>query len=66
MGEEKIMMMGLGKGVGQKKKRYRKYTPWTLPRTRKDIFWKGSGELVCGREGDGGLGRYSFGHSCFN
>lgn len=25
---------------------YRKYTPWTLPRTRKDIFWKRSGELV--------------------
>ena len=27
-----------GLGGGKEVKRYRKYTPWTLPRTRKDIF----------------------------
>lgn len=37
MGEDNDNGLGGGKEV----KRYRKYTPWTLPRTRKDIFWKG-------------------------
>lgn len=32
---------GYGKGNGKGYVRYRKYTPWTLPRRRKDIFWMG-------------------------
>lgn len=35
--------------------RYRKYTPWTLPRTRKDIFWIGEVSAVVEKPGRGGL-----------
>lgn len=36
----------------QKKGKYRKYTPWTLPRTRKDIFLeKGEWSGIIAEEG---------------
>lgn len=41
--------------------RYRKYTAWTLPWRRKDIFRAG---VSAGKAKDGFFGSYSFSHFC--